>query len=581
MKGQAKTKLRNFGKELKTYWNKPAPGKFVPYKEYLEICGAINFNYALKTPVSYISFAANCYLIMYHYHVPYLTFSIITLIGLPLGYLWKFLSWIVGDNLGFMDKKTTRTIFTIYAVAIALGIGLIASDLSGLFALNETLAAKINSLSGINTTTFLKIFGVQLLADSGAGLWDMFWSKKLIPKYGRYKYRIYSDWAPKALLFILIGWLPIEAIGDDAQRIWVAYLMIRLFTMFNSDDRMTSCAAQISPNPQERILVRTWPVKLGHLFNSILAFILPIVIAWFPGGFADIGIYRYVMPASFILCGALTYILAPKVHERIPQPPLDKKVKINFWDGVFGVMRNKYQWINTIVNTFDSLGNGMLDITVVILLYTMRVDGIVYSILVTLISAAGTIPSFIAPYFIKRFSYKSIRIFGQLASAIVSGLYIVALYFCGTHYIALGVFLVLLRMVYNFTREVPIVAQKDMDERLFDYQMYLSGERLQNFSGLFSIINSPITTFVGLLIPMILLKNGFNNNWDILFVDSARFKIIAVPIALDAVGFLLMAIPFFFWDYDNKKHETVIKELNRRAEILGGQVYEDKEKDAA
>ncbi len=572
-KGVLKGKLQSLGREIKEHWNQPAPGKFVPYKEYINIFAGISFNYALRTPVSYISFVAGCYLIMYHYHIPYLTFSVITLIGLPLGYLWKFLSWIVGDNLGFMDKKTDRTIFWIYVVAAALGVALIATDLAPLFNLSETLSGKINSMSGINTTTLMKIFGVQLLADSGGGLWNMLWAKKLIPKHGRYKYRIYCDLLPKAALFILIGWLPIESIGDEAQRVWVAYLMIRLFEMFDSENRIEHCAGQISPNPQERIMVRTWPVKMGHLFNSLLEFVVPIVIAWFPDGFADMGIYRYVMPATFILCAVCTYIFAPKVKERIPQPPLDKKVKINFWDGAFGVMRNKYQWVNTIVNTIDSLGNGMLDITIVILLYTMRADGIVYSLIVTVLSIAGSAPSFFAPYFLKRFSYKQIRIFGQLAAGTVSALYIVILYFCGSNYTLMSALLVILRMAANFCNEIPSVARQDMEERLYDYQMYLSGERLQNFTGIFTMLSSPITTLVGLLIPLILLKNGFNNNWDILFVDSARFTILAVPIAIDTVGHYLMLIPFLFWDYDGEKHAKVIKELNRRAKILGGQVY--------
>jgi Na+/melibiose symporter-like transporter len=103
--------------------------------------------------------------------------------------------------------------------------------------------------------------------------------------------------------------------------------------------------------------------------------------------------------------------------------------------------------------------------------------------------------------------------------------------------------------------------------------MYLSGERLENYSGvyscagIFSWFTGPITSFVGLIIPLILLASGFNSNWDVLFVDSARFNIIIVPLIIEIVGYFLMTIPFLFWDYDNDKQNAVIQVLQRRAEV--------------
>ena len=82
---------------------------------------------------------------------------------------------------------------------------------------------------------------------------------------------------------------------------------------------------------------------------------------------------------------------------------MKKKVTINFWDGIFGVMRNKYRWTLTIVGLLDSLGNGMLAFTTILYLYTFRLSGLTYSLLVALVSFAGTPPDFFTPYFIKRF----------------------------------------------------------------------------------------------------------------------------------------------------------------------------------
>ena len=569
-----KSSVKNLARDFKTHWKVPAPGKYVPYKEYLQIFGGISFNYSMRTPINMLSFAVSCYLIMYHYHIDYLTFSVIGLLGAPLGYLWSFLSWIIADNLGFFPKKTEKKFYIIYGVSIALGLVFLIFNLSPLIPEGTKLAHTINNLSGINTKTIFKILGVQLFCNAFGGVRNIFWRKKLVPKYGRYKYTLYSSVWQKAILFILIGWLPIYKIADMAERVWIIYLLLSLFGLYDCGNHLESCANYISPNPQERLLVRTWPVQLGHTFNSILEFIVPVIIAAFPDKFADINIYRFLLPGLFVFSAVMTMIFAPKVKERIPQPPIEKKVQIGFWDGIFGVMRNKYNWIDTCSSLIDTLGNGMLDFTIIILLYTIRADGIIYSIIITVFSLFGSAPYFISPYFIKRFSYKQIRVFGQLSKGVVSGLYVVVLYFCGTHYILMSCLLILLKMTYNLFVAIPDVASADMSCRLLDYQMYLSGERLENFKGIFGIIISPITTVVGLVIPILLLRNGYNSNWDVIFIDATRFGIISIPIIIDTIGYFLMVIPYLFWDYDDKKHAMVMEELKRRARIMGGEDFD-------
>jgi Na+/melibiose symporter-like transporter len=114
-----------------------------------------------------------------------------------------------------------------------------------------------------------------------------------------------------------------------------------------------------------------------------------------------------------------------------------------------------------------------------------------------------------------------------------------------------------------------------MDVRIGDYQMYLSGERLESFSGIFGWFTGPITSFVGLIIPIFLLRYGFNSNWEILFFDGSRRNIVVVPIIVDAIGFFLMTIPYLFWDYDNKKQNLVMEVLKRRAEVTEKKAQEE------
>ena len=89
----------------------------------------------------------------------------------------------------------------------------------------------------------------------------IFWKKKLIPKYGRYKYCLYSDVVPKCVTVILIGWLPFYNIPDVVTRVWVANLLFACYNVFGFGNQLEICTRNISPNVRERILVRSYPIK--------------------------------------------------------------------------------------------------------------------------------------------------------------------------------------------------------------------------------------------------------------------------------------------------------------------------------
>lgn len=568
-------KVKDLGTEIRIHWNTPAGGKYVPYKEYKDVVIGVGANYAGSKVLEYIGFWSSCYLIMHHYQLPYLTFSVISILNMPLGYISALMWWYVCDNLGFLKKKTERKFYGVYVGMMIFGISTILFDYSQLFNQSGTFITYLNGLEGMNATACFKTFGTHFLYTGWVGARNIFWRKKLLPKFGRYKYSLYSDVVPKCIMVILIGWLPVYNITDVATRVWVANLLFATYNVFGFGNVLETCTKSISPNLQERILVRSYPVKLSHIFNSILAIILPAIIGALRYEWADINLYRFVIPITFIVAAAATMYFAGRIKERIPQPPIEEKVHIRFWDGMFGVLKNKYLLINTIVGLIDSLGNGMLPFVTILYLYTFRLSGLPYSLIVALISFAGTPPDLLSPYFLKRFSYKQIMIFYQLTRAVGYGIIAAAIWFCGDNLILCGTICIVVMFFMEMTKTVPTTAGHDMNVRIGDYQMYLSGERLESFAGIFGWFTGPITSFIGLLIPLMLLKYGFNSNWDVLFIDASRRSIIAIPLIVDVIGFLLMTIPYLFWDYDSKKQNMVMEVLKRRAEVTEKKAAEE------
>ena len=569
------SKVQALFTEIKTHWNTPAEGKYVPYKEYRDVLFAVGSNYAGSKVLEYIGFFSSCYLIMHHYKLPYLTFSVIGILNMPLGYISALMWWLVCDNLGFLPKKTEKKFYLTYALMMIFGISTILFDYSRLFDQTSPFITYLNGLEGMNATACFKTFGTHFLYTGWVGARNIFWRKKLLPKFGRYKYSLYCDVIPKCIMVILIGWLPVYNIPDVATRVWVANLLFATYNVFGFANNLEICTKSISPNLQERILVRSYPVKLSHFFNTIVGIIMPAIIGMLRYEWADINVYRYVIPGTFIILAAFTMIFAGKIQERIPQPPVEKKVTIKFWDGMFGVLHNKYLLINTIKDLIDSLGNGMLPFVTILYFYTFRLSGLPYSLIVMLISFAGTPPDLLSPYFLKRFSYKQIMIFYQLTRAIGNALIACAMWFCGDNLTLCGTICVVVLFFMEMTKTVPTTAGHDMGVRIGDYQMYLSGERLESFAGVFGWFTGPVTSFVGLIIPLMLLKYGFNSNWDVLFVDDARRNIIVVPLIVDVIGFVLMTIPYFFWDYDSKKQNMVMEVLKRRAEVTEKKAEEE------
>ena len=574
--GKVKTVFGNF----KTYWNTPPAGKYVPYKEYLYIFGAVGGDYTLKYLTGFLSFGTGCYLVAFYYQIPLLTFAAINTFFLAINYLWNILSMGVDANLGFLPKKVERRYFAVYLSFAALGLLLLIFNFADLLpeALRHTLDTR---WSGLDAASILKIFGAHFLVNGWGGFRGIVIRKLLLKKLGRYKLFAYANIIQGVTVALLICWLPLYEL-PMTERVWKLFLLFQLYGMFGFTGHSEKVAYNISPDQQERLIVNAIPVKLSHLLQNIVNFVLPTIAgALFVDGIRDRDTFRYILPPAFLISSVFMFIFLGRIKERIPAPPIEKKEYFSFWTCVHGIFKNKYLWINKIVELLDSLGNGMLGVQTILLIYTWRETGLFFSVAEIALKAAGSPGQLLAPWIKKRFQYKTLMVFNQLANMLRSVIYIIAILFLGKMHWACGILLFVGLVIGNGLSSAINVIKNDMNIRISDYQMYISGERFEGYQGLIGWFTSPITSLVSLVIPLIFVGIGFTSDWDVLYMDDVRLRCMLIGIIFDLVGFALMILPYiFFWDYTDEKHVMVMQTLQERADRAKAEAEAEAEAEA-
>jgi len=564
-------KIRSLFSNIKEHWSTPAPGRYVPFKEYLSIFGAIGGDYTLSYLRGFLSFGTGCYLVAFYYQIPLLTFSAIGTFFIAFNYLWNILNMGVDANLGFLPKKVERRYFSVYLSFAFLGLMMLIFDFSA-FLPAEAQRFLDTQWPALNAFNILKIFGTYFLCNGWGGFRGIVIRKLLLKKLGRYKLFAYANIVQGMIITLLICWLPLYE-EPMTERVWKLYLLFSLYNNYNFQGFTQSVANNISPNQEERMLVRAYPVKLSHLVQNIVNFLLPTIAgALFVEGIRDRDMFRYLLPGFFVFSSVIMFICLRGLKERIPAPPVEKKEYFSFWTCIGGIFKNKYLWINHTVSLLDSLGNGMLGMKTILMIYTWRETGLFFSIAEIVLKFAGTPGQLLSPFVRRRFQYKTLVIFKYLVNALRSGAYIFAFVFLGKSHLLCGIVLFIAYFIGDMLQSAVNVAQEDMGIRISDYQMYLSGERFEGYQGVIGWFTSPISSLVSLIIPLMFVGVGFTSDWDVLYMDDVRVKCMVIGIAFDLVGYLLMTLPYvFFWDFTDEKHREVMRVLQERADKLKGE----------
>jgi Na+/melibiose symporter-like transporter len=541
--------LKKGFREIKEHWHVPAKGNYVPYKEWFYDILAVGGEESAGHGFNKLSFDAGCLLVMLIYKVPIQYFPMIALIGMPMGYLWSVINMVIADNLGFLPRKTTRIINGIYAPLFLAGLAML---------IFVPTTAMEHILPG-----FWKFVGTNLVLSTWGAWRNVFWKRLLLEKLGRYKMFAYVNIIPRMVMLFLILFLPFRTM-DLNNRVWILNLCFALFTMYSIGEPANKATDVITPNEKERIRIYAWPGTVANGVNSIFGFLLP-AMAYLVGGYDQLNFFRILVPITIVGGLAIMFPALSRIHERIPMPPMAYKPTVNWWEGADAVLHNKYHWISMVSGLVDTLGTGTVAVTTVLFIYVLRDTGWMASLLSTLIITAVTPGILLAPLF-HRIDYRKMYFITRSLSIVISSITFIALFMGVANPVALAGVVLGTSWLNTLVGYSMTTVKRSMDVNKLDYQMWISGERMESFAGIFGWFTGPITTMMGFMIPLIYKGMGFTSNWDILFMSDVRVKVMLAGCLLIIGGDIASMIPMFWFRFSKNQQKQIVKDLEWRAQ---------------
>lgn len=356
-------------------------------------------------------------------------------------------------------------------------------------------------------------------------------------KAGKYRPYILMMGIPSAVLFIAMVWFPYDKLSllvgtnvlfagktaDYLAKCFVLLLfnVILQFVYMFFYDAYENLIHVLSPNSQERADVASIKSIVYSLGPSVVNLIMPIVAEnVFHTNQTDIRVYRLVFPILGILGSALLVIVYANTKEKIIQAKTHV-IQIKFTDAFKAVAKNKYFWIISLASWIGFLELAYSNILAWLYNYGGACSGNVYGIIVTLNGNSALWGMIMAPFFIRKYGKKNVQIVTNLLNIV----FILAMILFTGKITSATIWMVLLCLYCNgivgaFAHILNPAIQADIR----DYQQYRTGERID---GMFA-----------------------------------------------AVGATLNVIPFFFYDFTEKKQKAVVRVLKVRA------LFEDYANDA-
>ena len=400
-------------------------------------------------------------------------------------------------------------------------------------------------------------------------------------KAGKYRPYLISMGIPTALIALGYVWFPYEKLdmfvsgslfGKDADYVLTCAIVLIFnlllqffFNFFN--DAYTNLVHVLSPNTQERTDVLSIKSVVYSLAPSIMNIVLPLIAQYTTNNnLYDLKVYRIGYPIFAIIGISLTIVVFANTKEKIVQARTHT-IQISFIDSFKAVAKNKYFWIIALAGWVGFLEAAYGNILTWSYNYGHTCDGKTFALIQTLTGNASLWGMLLAPICIRKWGKKKVLIAVNflnivcIAAMLVNMKSIWWLFMCVYFNWLVGAF--------------EQITSPAIQADIRDYQQYRSGERIDGMFATVLTIGNIVTLATSSVLPAVQKKfgvyegNGYKNAFAILDVDSGQpdllYKLMAVLIILAAVGAFMNMVPYFFYDFNEKKQKSVIRVLQVRS----------------
>jgi len=455
-------------------------------------------------------------------------------------------------------------------------------------------------------------------------------------KAGKYRPYIATMAVPTAVICLLMVYFPYESFGNMLTGVFgnklifgesISYvskcaiiLVLNLFLHFFYYffyDGYENLIHVLSPDTQERADVTSIKSVVYSFAPTVVNLLSPIIAKnIFHTNTTDIRVYRFLWPILAVLGILLCIVVYKYTEEKIVQAKTHV-VRIKFIDALREVAKNKYFWIISLAGWLGFLESAYLNILYWLYNYGGACNGDKYGLLYTIYGNASLWGMLLAPFCIRRWGKKTVLIVTNIFNVVFILMMLPVLKDVTAE---VTIWLVMACLYLNaFMGSFAHILNPAIQADIRDYQQYKSGERIDGMFAAVGTIGTIITLATSSVLPFIYEKNGltkenaalvtsrpeildrvlgegktvgeilseqlakgqdnYNNSYSALYDPEILKSLLVVLILVSAVGAFMNIVPYFWYDFNEKKQKSIIRVLRVRAlfEDYGNGILGDSE----
>lgn len=400
-------------------------------------------------------------------------------------------------------------------------------------------------------------------------------------KAGKYRPYLLSMGIPTALIALAYVWFPYDSLDSIFTKeilgkeggyfatcvlVFIFNLLLHFFFYF-FQDAYTNLIHVLSPNTQERTDVLAVKSIVYSLAPSIMNMALPLVAKYAANNnLYDIRVYRLSYPVFAIIGIGLTIVVFANTKEKIVQAKTHT-IQIRFIDAFKEVAKNKYFWIISLAGWLGFLELSYSNIINWSYTYGHTCEGEIMTLMNTLIGNASFWGMLLAPFFIRSFGKKKVLVAINLINVVCILAMLINMRSIWWLFIC-----VYFNMMFGAFEQITTPA---IQADIRDYQQYKSEQRIDGMFSTVATIGNLIQLATSSVVPAVQNYYGINDNngyaqpFDILDINTGEpgllYKMMATTIIMAGVGAFLNVVPYFFYDFTEKKQKSVIRVLQLRS----------------